>query len=138
MNFYGPFFALNSALLLGCVIYGTRRWFMRDPDHMKRFLARRYDVIRRQGNFRVEEREYIDDEMIRSWGWRGLLFLPLAAMCLSSDQILHLHALSLVGLLASICLICFAGILLGDSHAARYFLKRLGRDRYKPDVHERI
>lgn len=121
--------ALVLAAVLGAGFYWLRRLTVRTPEQMRRFLDRRFDVIRRKG-FWGEQREWIDEAMIKRWGNSGLFPIPLASLNLSQgiDQLWSLGGLS-AGLL-----LLFAAMLFGDSRAAVHFMRSLGIARYPEET----
>lgn len=123
--------ALALAAIFGALFYGLRVMLVREPIQMKKFLDRRYDVIRRKG-FWGEQRDYIDESMIQRWGrngWgrNGWGFIPLPVLNLS----IHLDHLWSLGGVSSILLLMASGMLFGDSRAAVRFMRVLGMERYQ-------
>jgi hypothetical protein len=98
---------------------------------MRRFLNRRYDVIRRKG-FWGEELPYIDEAMIKRWGRVGWSLIPLPAFSFSMD----FENLSSLGVASSIALLFLAGMLFGDARAGVYFLRVLGVVRYEKQTEQ--
>ena len=118
--------AFGLAALFGVLDYWIRRLLVREPEQMRRFLDRRFDVMRRKG-FWGEERPFIDASMIKRWGHSGWLLIPLPAFNLSMD----LSDWWGLGGLASFALLVFAGTFFGDSRAGVHFLRVLGVDQYQ-------
>jgi hypothetical protein len=125
----GILIALAGAAVFGALIYAVRTALTRKPDQMRRFLDRRFDVIRRKG-FWGEQRDYIDEAMIKRWGHSGWLLIPLPAFNLS----LSIDQLWSIGGLSSISLLVFAGMFFGDSRAGVRFIRELGIDHYKREA----
>lgn len=127
----GIFLAFAGAAIFGTLFYCVRMALTRQPHQMRRFLNRRFDMIRRKG-FWGEEREFIDEEMIKRWGhmgW-GLLPLPSFNLSLSIDQLWSMGGLS------SVSLIVIAGMIFGDSRACVRFIRELGIDQYKKEAEQ--
>ena len=129
--------ALAVAAIFGSWTYGLRLYLVRDPDQMRRFLDRHFEGIRRKWFWR-ENRNYIDESMIKSDGLIGLGFIPLPAFYLSMkiDHFsLNIEQLWSIGALASICLLFIAGRSCGDALAGIHFLRALGVNQV---AHERV
>lgn len=122
----GIVIALALAAIFGALVYGLRLMLVREPIQMRKFLDRRYDVIRRKG-FWGEQRDYIDESMIQRWGRNGWGFIPLPVLNLS----IHLDHLWSLGGVSSILLLMASGMLFGDSRAAVRFMRVLGMERYQ-------
>ena len=120
-------------LIFASAIYGFRRLTIRSDAKMKRFLDKRFDVIRKKG-FWGKERQYIDENLIRSWGKTGWCFIGLPAINLSLGTWENFSVWNS----SSIVLLFFGGLFLGDSYAAVYFLKRLGFTRYSAQRAEQV
>jgi hypothetical protein len=112
-------------LLFASGIYGFRRLTVRTDVKMRRFLDKRFDVIRKKG-FWGKEMNYIDDDLIRRWGKTGWVFVGLPAINLSLGAWENMSVWNS----SSIVLLFFGGLFLGDSYAALYFLKRLELTKY--------
>ncbi len=125
--------AFAGAAIFGTLIYAVRIALTRQPDQMRRFLDRRFDVIRRRG-FWGEQRDYIDEAMIKRWGHSGWGLLPLPSFILS----LSMDRLWGIGGLSSISLLVFAGMFFGDSRAGVRFLRELGIDQYKKEAEQGV
>jgi hypothetical protein len=123
--------SLALAAFFGFCIYWIRLWVIRDPIQMRRFLNRRYEVIRRKG-FWGEERPHIDEAMIKRWGYAGWGLMPLPAFNLSMD----LTDLWSLGGVSSIALLFFAGMLFGDARAGVHFLRELGVVHYEKQAEQ--
>ncbi len=123
--------AFVLAAVFGLCFYWARRITVRTPDQMRRFLDRRFDVIRRKG-FWGEKRDYIDEAMIKRWGHIGWLLIPLPSfnLSLSIDQFWSLEGLS------SVLLLVYAGMLFGDSRAGVHFMRLIGVTHYKREVEQ--
>ena len=123
--------AFVLAAVFGAGFYWARRLTVRTPDQMRRFLDRRFDVIRRKG-FWGEQRDCIDEGMIKRWGHTGwLLILPLSFnLSLSIDQLWS------VGGLSSVLLLVFAGMFFGDSRAGVHFMRSIGIAQYKREAEQ--
>ena len=117
------------AAVFGVCFYCARRITVRTPYQMRRFLDRRFDVIRRKG-FWGEQRDHIDEAMIKRWGHSGWLLIPLPSfnLSLSIDQYWS------VGGWSSVLLLVFAGMLFGDSRAGVYFMRSMGIVQYKKEA----
>jgi hypothetical protein len=113
---------------MGTIFYAIRIALTRQPDQMRRFLDRRFDCIRRKG-FWGEERDYIDEAMIKRWGQAGWGLLPLSSFNLQ----LNMDQLWSIGALSSISLLVIAGMMLGDSRACLRFIRELGVEQYKKE-----
>jgi hypothetical protein len=125
----GILIAFVSSAIFGALFYAVRLQLTRKPDQMRRFLDRRFDVIRRKG-FWGEQRDYIDEAMIKRWGHSGWLLIPLPAFNIS----LSIDQLSSIGGLSSISLLVFSGMFFGESRAGVRFLRDLGIDQYKKEA----
>ena len=123
--------AFVLAAVFGACFYWARRLTVRTPDQMRRFLDRRFDVIRRKG-FWGEQRDYIDEAMIKRWGHTGWLLIPLPSFNLS----LSIDQLWSVGGLSSVLLLVFAGMLFGDSRAGIHFMRLIGIAQYKREAEQ--
>jgi protein-S-isoprenylcysteine O-methyltransferase Ste14 len=123
--------AFVLAVVFGVCFYWARRLTGRTPDQMRRFLDRRFDIIRRKG-FWGEQRDYIDEVMIKHWGYSGWLLIlpPSFNLSLSIDQIWS------VGGLSSVLILVFAGMFFGDSRAGVYFMRSMGIAQYKKEVEQ--
>ena len=129
----GLMVALAVAAIFGSLRYGLCLFLVRDPDQMRRFLDRHFEGIRRKWFWR-EERNYIDESMIKSDGLIGLGFIPLSALYLSmkiGHSPLNIDQLWSIGGLVSISLLFIAGKSCGDSLAGVHFLRVLGTKRYQ-------
>lgn len=125
----GILITLAGAAIVGTLFYAVRIALTRRPHQMRRFLDRRFDMIRRKG-FWGEEREFIDEAMIKRWGHMGWGLLPLPSFHLS----LGIDQLWSIGGLSSVSLIVFAGMIFGDSRACVRFIRELGMDQYKKEA----
>ena len=126
LNIILPLFLCAVGILIfAYAIYGFRKLSVRSDIQMRRFLDKRFDVIRKKG-FLGKERQYIDADLIHGWGKVGWCFigLPMINLSLGAWENMSLWNCS------SIVLLFFGGLFLGDSYAALYFLKRLGLIRY--------
>lgn len=124
----GILIAIASSAIMGTIFYAIRIALTRQPDQMRRFLDRRFDWIRRKG-FWGEERDYIDEAMIKRWGQAGWGLLPLSSFNLQ----LNMDQLWSIGALSSISLLVIAGMMLGDSRACLRFIRELGVEQYKKE-----
>jgi len=119
--------ALALALAFAVVIYFLRISVIRSHSQMKRFLDRRFNVIRRANSGHAAHCDYIDRAMIKRWGLWGIAMIPLPVMGfkLISDDPDVLSALIFAAPLI------FSGMLFADSRAAIRFIQCLGVEQYQ-------